>query len=286
MILIVTKKKLMRGFFLILVMLVGFGAAKGIIGQKTMPVSTTEDFKTCYVAIVIDDFGYDGEGTEEMLALDIPLTAAIMPFSPNSSVDCDAVIAAGKEVIIHMPMESQTGKKSWVGDKAVFSTMTDSEISDVVKEALEIVKNAKGINNHMGSKIMEDERSLNVVMSVAAERGLIFIDSKTTPKSVAKQSSEKFNVPILERDVFLDSTDDINVIRKKLNQTAQIAQKKGYALAIGHVGPEGGKITAQAIKELAPQMEQQGIQFVTVSQFNEIVVAKKNQEVKSGYISE
>lgn len=32
------------------------------------------------------------------------------------------------------------------------------------------------------------------------------------------------------------------------------------------VGPEGGKITAQAIKEAAPELERAGITFVTVSE--------------------
>ena len=37
--------------------------------------------KPCRLAILIDDFGYCGAGTEEMLALSIPFTAAVMPFS-------------------------------------------------------------------------------------------------------------------------------------------------------------------------------------------------------------
>lgn len=270
MIIVLTKKNLIKKLFLFLALCVCVKGAYGVIEKKSVMVSTEGETGKYYVAIVIDDFGYDGEGTEEMLALDIPLTAAIMPFSPNSTEDCELVQKAGKEMIIHMPMESLTGKKSWVGDKAVFSTMTDEEIKSVVTEALGIVKYAKGINNHMGSKIMEDERSLNIVMSVAAENNLIFLDSKTTPKSVADSASEKYGVPLVKRDVFLDSTDDINVVKKKLRQTGDIAIKKGSALCIGHVGPEGGKITAQAIKDLTPELKEKGIEFVTISQLMEI----------------
>lgn len=275
MILIVTKKKLIRGacFLLFLCVFAKYGI--GIIKEKTTAVGAIEGNKKAYVAIVIDDFGYDGEGTEEMLALNIPITAAVMPFSPHSSSDCEAIRTAGKEMIIHMPMESLTGKKSWVGDKAVFSSMTDEEIKQTILEAMEIVPDATGINNHMGSKIMEDERSLNVVMSMAAEKGLIFVDSRTTPKSLAEQASTKYSVPLLERDVFLDSTDDINVVKKKLIQTADIALKTGSALAIGHVGPEGGKITAKAIADLAPELQKKGIEFVTISQLEEILKAQE-----------
>ena len=93
---------------------------------------------------------------------------------------------------------------------------------------------------------------------------------------IAWFKKHKKGVTILKRDVFLDSTDDINVVKKQIMQTAEIAKQKGYAIGIGHVGPEGGNITVQAIKELAPVLEKQGIVFVTVSQLNEIVIAQQN----------
>lgn len=242
--------------------------------KKFQPKAATvlaEGSQKCYVAIVIDDFGYDGEGTDDMIALETPFTAAVMPFSSKSAENVEKLQAAGKEMIVHMPMESLTGKKEWVGDKGVFTSMSDEEITQCVKEAFSIVKGASGINNHMGSAIMENERCFSAVMDVVAENELLFIDSMTTENSVGDSVCQKKGISILKRDVFLDSTDDVNVVKNQLMKTAKIAQQKGYALGIGHVGPEGGNITVQAIKELAPLLEKQGIEFVTVSQLKEIV---------------
>lgn len=211
-----------------------------------------------------------------MIALDIPFTAAVMPFSSNSAENVSKLQSAGKEMIVHMPMESLTGKKEWVGDKGVFTSMSDEEIAKCVEEAFSIVEGATGINNHMGSAIMENERCFTAVMNVVAQKGLVFVDSMTTANSVGDAVCHKKGVTILKRDVFLDSTDDINVVKKQIMQTAEIAKQKGYAIGIGHVGPEGGNITVQAIKELAPVLEKQGIVFVTVSQLNEIVTAQQN----------
>ena len=74
----------------------------------------------------------------------------------------------------------------------------------------------------------------------------------------------------------MDSTDNVAVVKKNLEKTAQIALKNGFALAIGHVGPEGGKITAQAIKEMAPEMEQKGIEFVTISEYAKLKGCNSN----------
>ncbi len=263
-------KKLIKRVIFFVCGIFCFLTAVNVIKPDAAAVSA-DTSKTAYVAIVIDDFGYDGEGTDSMIALNIPFTAAVMPFSDKSYENVSKLQSAGKEMILHMPMESLTGKREWVGEKGIFKSMSDEEIKQRVQEALAVVTPAKGINNHMGSAIMEDERCFSAVMDVAAQKGLLFIDSMTTANTVAEAVCQKKGVPLLKRDVFLDSTEDINVVKKQLLTTAEIAKEKGYALAIGHVGPEGGNITAEAIKQMAPQLEQQGIVFVTVSQLAEIL---------------
>lgn len=218
------------------------------------------------LAIVIDDFGYNGEGTDEMLALPIPLTVAVMPFSEYSKQDAEKAEAAGKEIIIHMPMEAYKGKPEWVGKKGIFRTMKDEEIKASVDEAFSILPNAVGMNNHMGSAIMEDKRCLGVIMDGIKERDGYFLDSVTTAKSQGKVIAEEKGVPYLARKVFLDSTDDIEVVKKNLRKAAEIALKDGEAVAIGHVGPEGGNITVGAIESLIPEFEKAGITFVTASE--------------------
>ena len=149
-------------------------ASVSVIGMSF--AATDPQRNTAYLAVIIDDFGYNGEGTEEMLDLDIPLTAAIMPFSEKAEENCLKVKEAGKEAIIHLPMESKTGKKSWVGTKGIFTDMNEEEIKQTVNDALDIVDTAVGLNNHMGSAIMEDEKKLDAVMQVLSERNMVFID--------------------------------------------------------------------------------------------------------------
>ena len=270
MFIVMEGRKIIKGLCLVVLAFFLVLAGRGMINRKTVAVSSQQKEKS-YVAIIIDDFGYHGEGTEEILALDIPLTVAVMPFSDCSAQDCQEAQQAGKEVIVHMPMESLTGAKEWVGEKGVFLSMTEEEIQATVEDALQIVQNAKGMNNHMGSAIMEDNRCLGAVMDVVAENDMFFIDSKTTAQSIAEQVCQDRGVAFLTRDVFLDSTDDIHVVKQQLEQTEKIAKSKGYAVAIGHVGPEGGMVTVNALKEMLPQMKEKGIEFVTVSQLCQIL---------------
>lgn len=218
------------------------------------------------LAVIIDDFGYNGAGTAEMLALDIPFTAAVLPFSSHSAENAAQAEAAGKEVIIHMPMESLTGKPEWVGEGAVCRGMSAEEVRQCMEAAYRVLPQAAGVNNHMGSAVMEDGKTLGCVLDVVREKGGVFVDSVTTPESKTHAVAGEKGVPVLKRDVFLDSTTEKQVMEERLREAADIAKEKGSAVAIGHVGPEGGVLTAQVLAEMAAELEKEGIRFVTVSE--------------------
>ncbi|MDD4844566.1 MAG: divergent polysaccharide deacetylase family protein [Anaerotignum sp.] len=254
------KKMWKNGFFYLL--LFAFCFVGGRLTAARQAVRASNMTPKCELAIVIDDFGYNGDGTEGMLALPIPFTVAVMPFSEYSVENAKKAEEAEKEVIIHMPMEALTGKPEWVGDKGIFRKMTDEEIKVLVEEAYTILPDAVGMNNHMGSAIMEDSRCLGDVLDVVKEKNGFFIDSVTTCNSQGRTLAEEKGVPFFARSVFLDGTNDVETVKKNLRKAAEIALKEGKALAIGHVGPEGGEVTQKAIEALIPELEEAGITFV------------------------
>ncbi|MEH6940223.1 divergent polysaccharide deacetylase family protein, partial [Bacillus sp. JJ664] len=143
------------------------------------------------VAIVIDDFGNNMKGTEQMLSLPIPLTVAVMPFLPSTQKDASTAHSRGYEVIVHLPMEPRTGMASWLGPNAITSNLSDLEIRRRVVAAIDDVPYAIGMNNHMGSKATSDERVMRIVLSVCKERGLFFLDSKTNYWSIVSKIAKE-----------------------------------------------------------------------------------------------
>ena len=254
-----------------------------MIGVKLSSTAKTVsgDFtQKSYIALIIDDFGNHGDGTEEMLKLDIPITAAVMPFLPSSRQDAEAAHKAGKDVILHIPMEPVKGKRSWLGPMPITSDLSDEEVQKRIKSGLEEVKWAVGVNNHMGSKIMQDERILRNIIAVSRDENLLFIDSKTTEKSVASTLANEYQIPFFSRDVFLDSTQNKKTIEKRLLLLGKISLERGYSIGIGHVGASGGKVTVEAIKSVSPILQKQGIEFITISKLKELApdIVKKNKQ--------
>lgn len=218
------------------------------------------------LAIVIDDFGQDRNGVKEMMSIQRHLTFAVMPFLPYSQTDAIEAHEKGFEIIVHLPMEPVKGKVSWLGPKPIVSTLSDNEVYDITSEAFVDVPYAVGANIHMGSKISADTRIMSDVLDIVKENRVYFLDSKTSSKSVAKKIAEEKAIPFYERDVFLDGQVSKEQVKEQLRKAGEIALNKGKAIAIGHVGIEGGKVTAQAIVEMLPEFDKKNIQLVFVSE--------------------
>ncbi|WP_227935039.1 divergent polysaccharide deacetylase family protein [Alkalihalobacillus deserti] len=194
------------------------------------------------VAIIIDDFGGDVKGVESFLSGSIPITVAIMPFMEHSTEQAERAYQAGLEVMIHMPMEPKKGKTSWLGPNAITSDLSNEEVRLRVMEAIEKVPHAKGINNHMGSKIVENERIIRVILEVAKEHNLYVVDSGTSSASVISKLAKELDIPYAKRSVFLDDTFSTQQhVAKQMTSLLKIAKKNKKAVGIGHVGVKGNE---------------------------------------------
>jgi polysaccharide deacetylase 2 family uncharacterized protein YibQ len=241
---------------LVLIMFVGISHVAAV---KIEQPATTK-----HVAFVIDDFGNGMDGTEEMLELPIPLTIAIMPFLPTTKRDAELAHAKGHDVILHLPMQPVKGKKSWLGPGALTTDLSDEEITKRVNAAIDDIPYAIGINNHMGSKVTADERIMKIVLDICKQRGLLYLDSRTTPKSVIPKLSTLINLPYVENDLFLDDAYSMEHINKQMKKLNKLITVKDTCVAIGHVGPPGKK-TAQAIRNSIGALQPKA-QFIKVSE--------------------
>jgi polysaccharide deacetylase 2 family uncharacterized protein YibQ len=216
------------------------------------------------VAIVIDDFGNNMEGTAEMLKLPIPFTVAVMPFLPSTKQDAQLAHDRGLEVILHLPMEPVRGKKSWLGPGAITTDLSSEEIHKRIVAAIDDVPYAIGINNHMGSKATADERVMKILIEICKERNLILLDSRTTPKSLIGKIADSRGVPHADNQLFFDDLYTYTHINKQMVKLRKLIHDKDEVIAIGHVGPPGKK-TAHVIHEAIPSIQKEAT-FVPISQ--------------------
>ena len=218
--------------------------------------------KTNTIVLVIDDFGYRNDTVSDgFLSLPVPITCAVLPGHKQSSPFAKKAVSAGKEVIIHMPMQSSAAS-SGEDEFKLKVGMTSEEIEWRLNEALKEIPEALGINNHQGSRATTDGKVMAVVASVLKSKNKFFLDSRTSSKTVGENTMRSAGVPTARRHVFLDNDLNIEKISMQFDKLVRIAEKKGMAIGIGHV--KGN--TLKVLEKKIPFLVEQGFDFKFLSQ--------------------
>jgi polysaccharide deacetylase 2 family uncharacterized protein YibQ len=213
------------------------------------------------IALLIDDFGGRWDSLiEEFINLGVNLSMSVIPGAKKSPKAVQALSQGGCEVILHLPMEPESAAFDDNG-YLIRADMGDKKIRSIVQKALDQVGHVRGMNNHMGSRVTANRSQMIVLLDEMKRRGLYFIDSRTTAKTVAYDVARELGVPVARRDVFIDVENSKESIRRSLWELADKASRNGFSVGIGHARP----LTLEVLKEEIPKIAARGYYFVHLS---------------------
>lgn len=213
------------------------------------------------ITIIIDDLGYNRRGMEESLSLPVEVALAILPHTPFSKKTALAATEQARTIMLHVPMENERELK--LGPGGLYKHMNEAELKKTLKEGIESVPGVTGINNHMGSLLTQDKEKMKWVMEVIQPLELFFVDSLTSPNSVALANANHFNLTTTIRDVFLDNVQNEKAIDRQFRRLIAIAKKRGRALAIGHPYPT----TMSYLSKRLAKLDDEGVRLVSIGDY-------------------
>ena len=229
------------------------------------------------IAIIVDDLGYREDEAFRALALPGPVACAFLPYTPHAHL-AERARALGKEVLLHVPMEAQSGKA--LGPGGLTMKMTHDELDFSLNESLNSVPNVVGISNHMGSAMTRSPQHMAWVMRTLRKRGrLYFVDSVTSPRSVAFDAARHAGVAAIRRDIFLDSVQERRSIALQFEQLVAGAKRHGTALGIAHPYPE----TMDVLEAALPALDRYGVELLPVGNLilRRMQVKRSSERAKS-----
>jgi uncharacterized protein len=186
------------------------------------------------IAIVIDDSGHDIARTKRFAAFsDGVLTLAFLPYVDRLAPQTAIAREAGHEILLHIPMEPLDPEMD-TGPNVLQIGLSPDALDERLSWNLARLDGYVGINNHMGSRFTADRPAMTRLMRTLHDRGLLFLDSRTTTETVGRETAAAADVPFLHRDVFLDNESTEEHVTAQLKQTEDVARRQGYAIAIGH----------------------------------------------------
>ena len=225
-----------------------------------LPFTAFADDELPAIVLIIDDLGNNREASLRAANLYGDITCAILPHTPYAGQTAELATAQGKEVIVHVPMSSVHGHNT--GPGGLSELQTEQHFVQVLTENLGAVPFARGVNNHMGSALTQNDVMMQLMMSVISERELYFVDSRTSAKTVAATTAGQHNIKHMSRDVFLDNSLTTAHIHAQFQRLLSVAREHGLAVGIGH--PHVA--TLDYLESVLPTLEPlEGVRLITGS---------------------
>lgn len=215
------------------------------------------------IAIIIDDLGYELAAGRRTVSLPGPVACAVLPLTPRGVDLARAAHAAGKEVLLHLPLQSDiNGELPEPG--AILLDMTREEFARSFAASFESVPFAIGVNGHRGSLLTRHPGHMGWLMEEITVRGdLLFVDSYTTHRSVALRLARENGIQSVRRDVFLDNDRNSDSIAGEFDRLKRLAKLRGLAIGIGHPYPE----TLGFLEQALPRLGEEGFELIKVRDY-------------------
>jgi polysaccharide deacetylase 2 family uncharacterized protein YibQ len=217
------------------------------------------------LAIVIDDLGYNEGGiAREIVDLEFPVTVAVLPELRHSADVLARAKKRGRCVLLHLPMEASQRYPEDL--EPITVDMSDAEIASLVGEYMESLPDVDGVNNHQGSRATADTRVMRAVCRALASHDVFFLDSLTSPESVAYNVALNAGLRASVNNGFLDDeTDRSEDVEARLRELIRVARERGAAIGIGHPHPW----TLEALQELPELLATSDVELVSLCELME-----------------
>ena len=221
--------------------------------------------KGAQLCFVFDDGGQNLEHLKKFLELPFPITVAVLPQITHSVEAANLVRKSGNEVILHQPMQS-INESINPGPGAITPDMTDDQVISQLFVNINQIGPVAGMNNHEGSGITADAEKMALVLQMASENGIYFLDSRTNVETKVPYVARELGYSYYERNIFLDNEKTRENALAELKKGLALANKNGSVIMIGHIW--SADFLPQLLNEVYPELKEKGYTFSVVSKSN------------------
>ena len=238
------------------------------VEEEVLPQKTPD--KRPILAIVVDDGGNAADMAKKVASFNLPLTWAILPYTRYAGETAAIADAAGIPYLLHLPMQAEIDKDS--KEYLVGEGMDRNRIREVTIKALNSLPSPIGINNHRGSLATSKWDIMVPIIDVLKERRLLFLDSRTSGKSVAYEAAKAAGIMTLRNRGFLDGTPDKDSIKARFDQVVKTTLQRGDMIVICHFRPA----TLLFLETLNKEYTKLPVRLVTIPEMAE--TQKENED--------
>jgi polysaccharide deacetylase 2 family uncharacterized protein YibQ len=214
------------------------------------------------VVIVITGLGISASGTTEAInKLPGPITLAFGPYG----VDLERVVSRarglGHELLLQVPMEPFDYPENDPGPQTLVTSLTPEQNIERLQWAMSRFEGYVGILNQMGARFTASEASFSPIIREISNRGLIYVDDGSAPRSLASQIAGGNGLAFAKANLVLDTVPSAVEIDRALVRLEGMARESGIAVAVAAALP----VTIERIAIWAKTVEKRGFTLAPIS---------------------
>ena len=214
------------------------------------------------VAIIINNLGLSATYTEQILKL-MPknITLSFSHISPKLKKWVREARQKGFEVLIDLPMEPDGFPRNDPGRSTLLTSLSEVENLNRLEYVMVQSGGYVGLLSTHGSKFTLNSELLLPILKAIKDRGLLFVDSRTTSQSLGPELSSDIQLPRAFNNVFIDKIPSQGHITTKLRELERIVMDKKFAVAIARPLP----ISMEILSEWASSLKKKGIALAPIT---------------------
>lgn len=215
------------------------------------------------IAVVLTGLGLSDSATEAAInRLPSAVTLSFSPYARNLERWIALARARGHEVMLDLPMEPATFPNEDPGPQALLTGLSAEDNLDRLEWVLSRGSAYVGLAGSMGSRFTASRQAMEPVLRAIKQRGLIFLDRRTTEHSVVAELASEIGLPTAINNRAVDERQASRVaIDARLAQIERIALTDGFAVAMAQPYP----VTLDRLAEWATELTARGFVIAPIS---------------------
>jgi len=214
------------------------------------------------IAIVIGGMGLSTTATETAIdTLPREVTLAFAPYGAEVDRLASRARQSGHELALQMPLEPYDYPDNDPGPHTLLTGLSTDQNRDRLHWVMSRFTGYVGVLNYMGARFTASDESLRPILGELRDRGLIYLDDGSSPRSLAGNISSEVGLPFAQANLVIDAVPSQEEIESQLSRLVEIAKLRGIAIGVG----SGLPITIHAVDEWADRLKDEGVLLVPAS---------------------
>lgn len=214
------------------------------------------------LAIIVANLGLSQQTTEAVLdALPPEITLSFSSITPDLQDWVARARRKGHEVLIDLPMEPSSFPRSDPGRNTLLTSASEVENLNRLESIMKRAGGYVGLLTTMGSAFTVDAESMAPMLQTLKQRGLMYVDSRTTSRSMGPELASQIQLPRAFNNRFVDATPSLRAIDGRLAELEEIVKVNRFAVGVAQPYP----VTLDRLSAWLPSLKAKGIALAPIT---------------------